>query len=303
MYPVNFLRLVASALLITMTATAHDIITTNLTFARDISRIFARHCVACHAAGSSIPLTTYEEARPWAVSIKEQVLARSMPPWGAVKGFGQLSPDYGLSQEDIMIIAAWVVGGAPKGNTQLLPALKAESRPVSKPPAQDGVIVQTRMKLKEAIEVCGIRPVTETPVESARLIARLPDGRIEPLVWLYHFDPKLPRTFTFRKPLKLPEGTVVESLAPLRFALAAAASTSCRKLERLNRDGEDKRVNNIFALHLRPDAIQSVTREDDVELHVRFSVCQEWVQMKQIDQVFARGEHMCPRAQIGLQAL
>src|SRR3954449_13223643 len=107
---------------------AHDVITTNLTFARDVSRIFASHCTSCHGSGTNIPLTTYEEARPWAVSIKEQVLSRAMPPWGAVKGFGDLSPDHGLSQEEIMIIAAWVIGGAPQGNPALLPKQAASSK-------------------------------------------------------------------------------------------------------------------------------------------------------------------------------
>jgi mono/diheme cytochrome c family protein len=44
---------------------AHDIITTNLTFSRDVSRIFASHCLSCHGSGTDIPLTTYQEARPW----------------------------------------------------------------------------------------------------------------------------------------------------------------------------------------------------------------------------------------------
>jgi hypothetical protein len=60
--------------------TAHDIITTQLTYTHEISRIFARRCISCHDEGSSIPLTRYDEVRPWAVDIKEQVLARLMPP-------------------------------------------------------------------------------------------------------------------------------------------------------------------------------------------------------------------------------
>ncbi len=115
-------------LLLATSAAAHDIITTDLTFARDISRIMARHCAACHGEASSIPLMTYEQVRPWAVGIKEQVLSRRMPPWGAVKGFGDLAPDYGLSQEDIMILAAWVIGGAPQGNPRLLPKLQGRER-------------------------------------------------------------------------------------------------------------------------------------------------------------------------------
>jgi len=74
------------------TLLAHDIITTNLTYARDISRILVRHCSSCHGAQSTIPLTSYEQVRPWAVGIKEQVLSRAMPPWGAVKGSAISNP-------------------------------------------------------------------------------------------------------------------------------------------------------------------------------------------------------------------
>lgn len=64
---------------------------------------------------------TYAEAHPWAVAIKEEVLARRMPPWGAVKGFGEFRDDGGLTQEQIEWIADWVVGGAPEGDPALLP--------------------------------------------------------------------------------------------------------------------------------------------------------------------------------------
>jgi len=216
----------AVALLLTASAVAHDIISTDLTFTRDISRILARHCAACHGEASSIPLVTYDQVRPWAVGIKEQVLARRMPPWGAVKGFGDLAPDYGLSQEDIMILAAWVIGGAPQGNQRLLPKMPGQARTVTQPSLRDALIVQTRDVLKNSICVAGVNPLADTAVDSARLTAKLPDGRIEPLVWLYHFDPKYRHSFTFRRPLNLPQGTVVESSAPLRFALVTVAKSS-----------------------------------------------------------------------------
>lgn len=113
---------------------AHDIITTNLTFTRDIARIFDRRCTGCHGTSAEIPLATYEQARPWAVAIKEQVLSRAMPPWGAVKGFGNFKPDHALTQEEILIIAAWVIGGAPQGDPDWLPK-QTRSKPASPPPA------------------------------------------------------------------------------------------------------------------------------------------------------------------------
>jgi hypothetical protein len=197
----------------------HDIITTKLTFSREISRIFAAHCLVCHAAGSEIPLSTYSEARPWAVSIKEQVLSRRMPPWGAVKGFGDLWPDRALSEEDIMIIAAWVVGGAPEGDPKLLPKYPSSFELAPGPPVLDSVVVETQLQLKKPMQLSGIRPLPDGIVKTARLTARLPSGDIFPLVWLYRYDPKTEQVFTFRDRLPLPAGTVIQSSRPLRFAL------------------------------------------------------------------------------------
>jgi hypothetical protein len=209
-----------SALMLACQLSAHDVITTKLTYSRDISRIFAQRCISCHGPASSVPLTSYEAVRPWAVDIKGQVLSRAMPPWGAVKGFGDLSPDGALTQEEILIIAAWAVGGAPQGDPSLLP----KSEPAHSPPSvglllQDAALVQTRSQLSKQLRVAAVRPLPETDIKSAKVTARFPDGRIQPLVWLYDFDAHWNRTFRFREPLQLPAGTVIESSAPLRFAL------------------------------------------------------------------------------------
>jgi hypothetical protein len=158
------------------------------------------------------------------VAIKEQVLGRSMPPWGAVKGFGDLSPDYGLTQEDILIIAAWVIGGAPEGDPQLLTNRQLKPAVPVEPPMEDGLTIETRTELKEPLQILGVRPLPQGTVDSSRVTARLPDGAVEPLVWLYHFDPKYGGTFTFRKPLEMPKGTVVEASTPLRFALETTSA-------------------------------------------------------------------------------
>ena len=200
-------------------ARAHDIITTKLTYTRDISRIFERRCIACHAGGSSIPLATFEQVRPWAVDIKQQVLSRAMPPWGAVKGFGDLAPDHGLSEEEIMIIAAWVIGGAPEGNPALLPKASAAAALKTPTPCRDAVVISTRRTLEKSIVLTAVRPMVKTPVTSARIVAVSPDGRVEPLVWLFDYDPAWRATFRFRRPLVLSPGTVVQSDAPLEYAL------------------------------------------------------------------------------------
>jgi hypothetical protein len=129
----------------------HDVITTNLTYTRDISRIFIRRCVVCHAGGSSIRLTSYAEVRPWAVGIKEQVLSRSMPPWGAVKEFGNFSPDHALTQEEILIIATWVIGGAPEGNPALLPSHASQMSGQPAAAMRDELVITTPTTLRNAL--------------------------------------------------------------------------------------------------------------------------------------------------------
>ena len=207
----------AIILLVAAPILAHDIITTNLTYTHDISRILQRHCVSCHGPGADIPLTTYGEVRPWAVGLKEQVLSRAMPPWGAVKGFGNLLPDLALTQEDIMIIAAWVIGGAPSGDATLLQTQTHGKPAAPSPTLVDVLTITNQATLKEPVKAAALHPLV--PVESARITARLPNGRIQPLVWLYRFNPKWNQIFRFREPIALPAGTVLESSAPVRFTL------------------------------------------------------------------------------------
>src|SRR5580704_15603555 len=68
-------------------AYGHDVITTKVTFNREIIRLFNTHCISCHReGGTAFSLAAYKDARPWAKAIGEEVLQRRMPPWGGVKG-------------------------------------------------------------------------------------------------------------------------------------------------------------------------------------------------------------------------
>jgi hypothetical protein len=199
---------------------AHDVITTKLTYSRDISRIFLNRCASCHGARASIPLTSYEEVRPWAVDIKEQVLSRRMPPWGAVKGFGDLTPDKGLTEEELMIIAAWVIGGAPEGNPALLPHAPAASAATAQfAQLRDGPQVNQSCKLDGGFVLAGIRPEPGRQLASARIVAHLPSGQTLPLLWLFRYDPSWHQLFRFRRPLSLPPGSIVQADTPVQFTL------------------------------------------------------------------------------------
>ena len=54
-----------------------------VTFSKDIAPIFQAKCQDCHQPNSIAPMSliTYQDARPWARSIKDRVAARQMPPW------------------------------------------------------------------------------------------------------------------------------------------------------------------------------------------------------------------------------
>lgn len=66
-------------------------------------------------------LLTYKEARPWAASIREKVLDRSMPPWLADPHYGKFANARELSSVEIQTIAGWASNGAPEGDPRDLP--------------------------------------------------------------------------------------------------------------------------------------------------------------------------------------
>src|SRR5260370_338647 len=139
---------------------AHDVFSTKITWSREISRIVDKRCASCHReGGSSFALTTFAQARPWAKAIKEEVLERRMPPFGAVKGFGDLADDQALTQEEIHLIADWVEGGSPEGDPALLdknPDFGTHARHEPKTGAQ--VVVHVSLTLKHPMTIAAIRP-------------------------------------------------------------------------------------------------------------------------------------------------
>jgi hypothetical protein len=182
---------------------AHDPITTNLTWSQEISRIVYKHCASCHReGGTAMPLVTYEEARPWAKAIRDEILARRMPPWDAVKGVGEFRDDPSLSQPEIDMLVGWVEGGAPEGDAIYLPPAPRFDPPG--PRAPDGRTIEMRdsLTLSKPLTLAGIRP--HGPLE---VTACLPDGTIEHLIWIRDYHPQWKLTYYFRDPVALPKGT------------------------------------------------------------------------------------------------
>ncbi len=111
-------------LFFTLPASSHDPITTSVTFNKEVIRILQRNCLGCHAPGkikADIPLTSFEEARPWAKAIKEEVLEKRMPPYQAMIGYGEFQHSYQVPKRDVELLISWIEGGAPRGEAKDLP--------------------------------------------------------------------------------------------------------------------------------------------------------------------------------------
>src|SRR4051794_17227817 len=97
-----------------------------VTFAKDVAPILQRACQNCHRPGAIAPMSllSYQDARPWARSIKQKVTAREMPPWYIDRNIGiqKFKDDPSLTDDEIATIVNWVDAGAPSGNLAEMPA-------------------------------------------------------------------------------------------------------------------------------------------------------------------------------------
>ena len=109
-----------------LTATAAAQARPQVTFTKDVAPILQRSCQNCHRPGSIGPMSllTYEDARPWARSMRTRVSLRQMPPWHVDRDAGTIhkfKDDPSLSNEEIAAIVAWVDGGTLRGNPADMP--------------------------------------------------------------------------------------------------------------------------------------------------------------------------------------
>jgi hypothetical protein len=123
--PVGLLALAFSAATLMPSAAAAAGVA-NPTFTKDIAPIFQEKCEACHRPDSIAPmsLVTFEEARPWARSIKTRVETHQMPPWNIDRtvGIQEFKNDRSLTDDQVETIVRWIDSGAPKGDPKDMPA-------------------------------------------------------------------------------------------------------------------------------------------------------------------------------------
>src|ERR1041385_7471549 len=96
---------------------------TEVTYSKDVAPILFQHCAVCHHPKDIAPMSlmTYKEVRPWAMSIREKVVQRIMPPWYGDPQSHEFSNDPRLSDAEIEPIRRWVASGAKEGDPKNLP--------------------------------------------------------------------------------------------------------------------------------------------------------------------------------------
>ena len=155
---------------------------------------------------------TYAAARPWAVAIKEEVLERRMPPWGAVKGFGDFRNDKALTPEQLELIVSWVGGGVPEGEAKDLPPDPKFDQQPPQVPSHGALAVSGEFQLPKDFALDGLLPKTVPEDAALQITAALPDGSIEPLVWFEHYHAKFVHPFLYRNAIELPAGTKIRGV-------------------------------------------------------------------------------------------
>jgi mono/diheme cytochrome c family protein len=138
-FSISAMLVLGLAAIVTLAMAANQPNPGKVTFTKDIAPIMYKNCIECHRTGEIAPMSliTYAEVRPWAKSIRERVVERSMPPWSADPKYGHWANDPRLSEQEIATIVNWVNASAPKGDDKDLPPVPkfAEGWTIGKPDA------------------------------------------------------------------------------------------------------------------------------------------------------------------------
>jgi hypothetical protein len=121
--------LVAAAT-ITPVVEAHKAITSPFTYNDHIFPILRERCGRCHYEGGPTPMSllTYNDAVPWAESMREQLVGERMPAWYADPLGPATKGGHTITPRELDMLVTWATGGTPQGDLAKKPA------PVPPPP-------------------------------------------------------------------------------------------------------------------------------------------------------------------------
>jgi hypothetical protein len=102
---------------------AHKPITSKFTYNAEVYPVFLNRCSHCHIAGGVGPmsLVTYEDAFPWAESLRAELLDAGAVPRGEPGDFVKAAHG-DVSARELDIVLDWAVGGTPEGDPAKRPA-------------------------------------------------------------------------------------------------------------------------------------------------------------------------------------
>ena len=157
---------------------AADTMAGQVTFSKDVAPIFQAKCQECHQPNSIAPMSliTFQEARPWARSIKERVSTHQMPPWHIDQSVGvqHFKNDMSLTEQQINTIVRWVDGGALQGDPKDLPPAKPLVTDNEWKAVRDGfgppdlVVRSSEYTMPAQHQDVWYRPMSDLPLTEAR---------------------------------------------------------------------------------------------------------------------------------------
>ena len=94
-----------------------------ITFSKNISAIIHQNCTPCHRPGEAGPflLITYHDVAKRAKMVKHVTEIHYMPPWPADENYTHFLDEWLLTEDQILMIAAWVAQGSKIGNPDSIP--------------------------------------------------------------------------------------------------------------------------------------------------------------------------------------
>jgi hypothetical protein len=100
-----------------MRSEAHKPITSPFTFNDDVLPIVKARCASCHSPGGVAPMSllTHADAVPWGESIRVELMAGHMPPWGVESPAGRFRNPQQFSAREMNVLLTWASGGTPPG--------------------------------------------------------------------------------------------------------------------------------------------------------------------------------------------
>ena len=99
-------------------------------------------------------------------------------------------------------------------NARLLPPMPTFEKKPAPPVPTGGLVVGNDVTLTRPVSVDGLLPEHVPAGASMQIVAALPDGRVEPLIWLHEYKDADRHPFLLRWPIVLPAGTQIRGVRP-----------------------------------------------------------------------------------------